>query len=93
MGFRVDGADGKEEADSAAPAERGVFRAERRRASSLLGSLASSSVVLEFEVGGGGDLVRDAFLSLRRSLAVLRLAIVVAFAAAAFQIVVETYEK
>lgn len=70
-----------------------MFRAERRRASSLLGSLASSSVVLEFEVGGGGDLVRDAFLSLRRSLAVLRLAIVVAFAAAAFQIVVATYEK
>lgn len=76
--MRVDGADVREEADSAAPAERGVSRAERTRASSLLGSLASSSVDLEVKVGGGGDFARDAVLSLRRSLAAVRSDIVIA---------------
>jgi hypothetical protein len=66
VGLRVDGPEVREETD------RGVFSAERTRASRRVGSPAASSD----EVGGGGDLARDAVLSLRRSLAALGLAIV-----------------
>lgn len=68
MRLPVERAEVSEEADSAAPVERGGFRADRTMASSLPGSLASSSVVWDFGHGGGGDSDKDEFFPLQRSL-------------------------
>lgn len=75
IGSLVNGTGNVDDADNASGAEGGVFTVESTRASSLLGSVASSLVVLDFEDGRGGDLDRDEFLSLQRSLAALMLAI------------------
>lgn len=73
VGLRVDGPE-VIEAERVGPADRGAFSAERTKDSRRDDSRAASSD----EVGGGGDLARDAVLSLPRNLAALGLAIVVA---------------
>lgn len=75
VGLRDDCAEVNEAADSAAPADKGVFKAVMRRASNLLGSLASSSFALGSGFGGGGDLDRDGFLTLWLNLSAKLLAI------------------
>ena len=92
VGLRDDCAEVNEAADSAAPADKGVFKAVMRRASNLLGSLASSSFALGSGFGGGGDLDRDGFLSLRLNLPALLLAIPDVDAAAAILGAVVTYK-
>ena len=75
VGLRDDWTEVNEAADSAAPVDKGVFRAAITRASNLLGSLASSSLASGPGFGGGGDLDRDGFLSLRLNLPAILLAI------------------
>ena len=74
VGLRIDGSMAIEDEESAAPAERGVFRAARTRDSSRLGSFRSSSLS-DGEGGGDGDPDRGKFFALRRSLAALGFAI------------------
>jgi hypothetical protein len=93
VGLRDDWTEVNEAADSAAPLDKGVFRAAITRASSLLGSLASSSLASGPGFGGGGDLDRDGFLSLRLNLPALLLAIPEVDAAAAILGAVVTYKN